>query len=69
MNASQSTWIPVSVKSVLDIPRVELHARQLSLSALIGRLRSKSHSSPSVLSDEEFKLLEDVWQMHVELLK
>lgn len=70
LTPSQKSWLSVAPNPTwLEINRSELLARQQRLSSLIGRLRSKANVSPSILSDEEFQLLEDVWQMHVELLK
>ena len=53
----------------LEISREELRRRQYALSSLLGRLRSKENVGAAILSDDEWALLESVYEMHVELLK
>lgn len=59
--AAEPHWVEVS--------REELRRRQYALSSLLGRLRSKQNSSAPILSEDEWALLESVYEMHVELLK
>ena len=52
----------------LEVSRGELVRRQRALSELIGRMTSKKNLGSCPLSDAEMALLEEVWQMHRDIL-